>query len=129
METMTGFLLFAIYLAAGVAMLAAFTRGYMQITPYDEMKQIEEGQMAPAIALSGAVLGFTFPLLVASYTHTSFAGYLAWSGISCCTQLAVLWGMYRVLPRAIQSNNAAGATCYAAASIAIGLINAASFIP
>ena len=120
---------FLAYFGAGVVMLAAFTRAYMRVTPYDEVKEIEAGHMAPAIALAGAMLGFTFPLLLASYTHSSLVGYLGWSAISCCTQLAVFWAMHRLLPRVIEANNSAGATCYAAASIATGLINAASFIP
>ena len=40
-----------------------------------------------------------------------------------------LWVMHRLLPRVIEANNSAGAICYAAASVATGLINAASFIP
>lgn len=120
---------FAVYLAAGVATLAGFTWAYIRTTPYDEAKEITAGHLAPAIALAGAMLGFTFPLLVASYTHSTLVGYLAWSVISCATQLGVFWAMHRLLPRVIENNNSAGAICYAAASISIGLINAASFIP
>ena len=129
MDDISGILWFLIYLAAGIAMLVAFTWCYIRVTPYDEAAEIKAGHVAPAIALAGAMLGFTFPLLVASYTQSSPLGYLAWAGISCCTQLAVLWAMHRLLPRVIEANNSAGAICYAAASVATGLINAASFIP
>ena len=129
LQQLDGLWWFLVYFVVGVAMLAAFTRAYIWTTPYDEASEIAQGHLAPAIALAGAMLGFTFPLLVASYTHSDLVGYLAWSAISCCTQLAVFWVMHRLLPRVIEANNTAGATCYAAASIAIGLINAASFIP
>ena len=75
------------------------------------------------------MLGFTFPLLVASYIHSSTLAYVAWSVVACVVQLGVHWAMYRLLPRAIETGNAAGAMCYATASVCAGLINAASFIP
>lgn len=121
--------MFALYLGAGLAMLAVFTRLYLWITPYDEAAEIAEGKIAPAIALSGAMLGFTFPLLVASYTHAGFLDFVAWALIACVVQMIVFWCLYRLLPRVIETNNAAGALCFAAASICAGLINAASFIP
>lgn len=128
-ESLHGIFWFLLYLALSLALLAAFTRLYVNTTPYDEAADISAGKMAPAIALAGAMLGFTFPLLVASYTHASLTGFVGWSLISCIVQLLVSAAMHRMLPRAVETNNAAGATCYAAASICAGLMNAASFIP
>jgi len=124
-----GPILFCIYLASGLAMLTLFTGLYIWITPYDEKKEIGEGKMAPAIALAGAMLGFTFPLLIASYARSSFVDFLAWSVISCLVQLFVFWVLHTLLPRVIETNNVAGATCFAMASVCAGLINAASFLP
>jgi putative membrane protein len=129
MTTLTGFLQFVLYLSFGVALLSLFTRLYLIVTPYHEETEIAEGKMAPAIALCGAMLGFTFPLLVASYSHQDFIGFLLWSVIACIVQLAAFWVLYTLLPRYIEANNTAGASCFAAASICVGLINAASFIP
>ena len=128
-ESLHGIFWFLVYLALSLALLAAFTRLYVRTTPYDEAADISAGKLAPAIALAGAMLGFTFPLLVASYTHSSLIGFIGWSLISCLVQLMVSAAMHRMLPRAIETNNAAGATCYAAASVCAGLMNAASFIP
>jgi putative membrane protein len=121
--------LFAVYLVSGLAMLAVFTSLYIWITPYDEKKDISEGRMAPAIALAGAMLGFTFPLLIASYARSTFVDFLAWSVIACLVQLFVFWVLHALLPRVIETNNIAGATCFAAVSICAGLINAAAFLP
>lgn len=129
MKTLEGFALFAGYLALSLTMLAAFTWLYIRVTPYDDLTEIAAGKMAPAIALSGAMLGFTFPLLVASYLQTDIAGFVAWSLISCAVQLGVFWCLHRYLPPRIETNNTAGATCYAAAAVCAGLLNAASFIP
>ena len=129
LQDFNGLLLFGVYLSTGVAMLVAFTWLYLRITPYDEAAEISKGHMAPAIALAGAMLGFTFPLLAASYTHSNFIGFLAWGVLSCLVQLLAFWIMHGLLPRVIETNNVAGATCFAAASVCVGLLNAASFIP
>lgn len=124
-----GLIWFLIYLAFGLALLAAFTWAYIQVTPYDEAHDISEGKMAPAVALAGAMLGFTFPLLVASYTHSELKWFLVWALIACIVQLAVFGILHRLLPRVIATNNVAGATVFAVTSVCAGLINAASFIP
>jgi putative membrane protein len=129
MQDFSGLLLFALYFATSVAMLGAFTWLYLRVTPYDEMADISKGNLAPAIALAGAMLGFTFPLLVASYTHSNVVGFVAWAVLSCLVQLLAFWFLYWLLPRVIETNNAAGATCFAAVSVCVGLLNAASFIP
>jgi putative membrane protein len=127
-QDFSGLLLFALYFATSVAMLGVFTWLYLRVTPYDEATDISKGNLAPANALAGAMLGFTFPLLVASYTHSNFLGFLAWGVISCLVQLLAFWILYWLLPRVIETNNVAGATCFAASSVCVGLINAASFI-
>lgn len=124
-----GFMMFLLYIVLSLALLAAFTYAYIQVTPYDEAVDIFEGKLAPAIALAGAMLGFTFPLLVASYTHSEVLWFLGWALIACVVQLGVFAVLHRLLPRVIETNNVAGATVFAAASICAGLINAASFIP
>jgi putative membrane protein len=129
LQNFHGAAMFAAYFASGLVMLAIFTRFYLWITPYDEGKEIRNGRMAPAIALTGAMLGFTFPMVVASYAHARFDEFLAWGAVSCIVQLLVFGALHRLLPRMIETNNAAGATCFAAASICVGLINAASFVP
>ena len=120
---------FLVYFGFSLALLVAFTMLYVRVTPYDEARDISNGNLAPAVALAGAMLGFTFPLLMASYTHSDLRGFLAWSVISCLTQLGVFWVLYRVLPNVIEANNVAGASCFATASVCAGLMNAASFIP
>ena len=129
MSTMEGFIRFAEYLGLSLAMLATFTSLYIHVTPYDDLKEIAAGNLAPAIALSGAILGYTFPLVVASYLHASIPGFLFWGLMACLVQLAVFWAMYRFLPAIVATHNAAGAMCYATVSLCVGLINAASFIP
>ncbi len=124
-----GLKLFVLYLGLSLAMLGMFVRLYVWTTPYHEPTEIAKGKMAPAVALAGAMLGFTFPLLVASYTRSSALGFIAWGALACFVQLLLFRVMYWLMPRSIEANNVASATCFAAASICVGLMNAASFLP
>lgn len=124
-----GLKLFALYLGLSLVMLGIFVRLYIWTTPYHEPAEIAQGKLAHAIALSGAMLGFTFPLLVASYTRSGVLGFIAWGALACCVQLLLFRFLYWLMPSSIESNNTASATCYATASICVGLINAASFLP
>jgi putative membrane protein len=128
-SSLGGLFAFAGYLLVSLVMLAVFTRVYTAATPYDEAAEIRAGHMAPAIALSGAMLGYTMPLLVASYAQAGFVEFLAWGVIAGLVQLGVFWLLHRLLPTMIETNNAAGALCIATASVCAGLINAASFLP
>ena len=127
-SALSGIGLFLLYFVASLALLAIFTRLYVATTPFDEGQEIAQGHVAPAIALGGAMLGFTFPLLVASYAHSGIFDFLAWSLISGLVQLAAFQGLHRLMPRALETNNVAGAVCFASGSVCIGLINAASFL-
>ncbi len=121
--------LFFLYLGLSIVMLALFVRLYIWSTPYHEPTEIAKGKLAPAIALAGAMLGFTIPLLVASYTRSSVVGFLAWGALACFVQLILFQVMYWLMPKSIEANNVASATCYASASVCVGLMNAASFLP
>ncbi len=129
LASLQAFLLFLAYLTTSLLLLGLFTRLYLWMTPYDDLKDIHAGKVAPALALSGALLGFTFPLLMASYLQSNIWSFLVWAAIACGIQLGVFAAMYRYLPRVIEANNTAGAICYAIVSVCAGLINAASFIP
>jgi putative membrane protein len=124
-----GLLLFAANLLAGLTMLALFTRLYLWVTPYDEANEIKQGHVAPAIVLCGAMLGFTFPLLAASFAQSGILDFIAWGIIACVVQIVVFWALHWLLPRLIETNNPAGALCFASASICSGLLTAASLIP
>jgi len=124
-----GLKLFALYLGLSMLMLGIFVRLYIWMTPYHEPTEIAKGKLAPAIALAGAMLGMTFPLLIASYTRSSVVGFIAWGAMACFVQLLLFRVMYWLMPKSIEANNVASATCFASASVCVGLMNAASFLP
>lgn len=129
MTVFTSVWLFGIYFISGIGMLAAFTCLYTFVTPYDEKQQISEMKKAPAIALAGAMLGFTIPIATMSFHGARFMDYFIWSCVAGCVQLACFKVMYRLLPKQIEADNCAAAIFYAGAAICVGIINAFSLIP
>ena len=119
---------FLAYLGAAAVLLAAFVAIYLFVTPYDEIKLIRENNLAAAVSLSGAVLGFAMPIANVIAHSDTLLDLLVWSVIAGLVQLAA-WLVARValptLKEDIAANRVAPAVLVAALSLTIGLINAA----
>ena len=119
---------FLAYLGAAAVLLAAFVAIYLFVTPYDEIKLIRENNLAAAVSLSGAVLGFAMPIANVIAHSDTLLDLAVWGAIAGLVQLAA-WGVARVsLPRLkedIAANRIAPAIFAAALSLTVGLINAA----
>jgi putative membrane protein len=119
---------FLAYFAAAIVLLAAFVAIYLFITPYDEIRLIRNNNVAAAISLSGAVLGFAMPIANVIAHSDTLLDLLVWSVIAGLVQLAA-WLVARValptLKEDIAANRVAPAVLVAALSLTIGLINAA----
>lgn len=120
---------FLLYAGSGIALLALFTRLYKAWTPYDEFVQMRAGKKAPAFALGGAMLGFTFPIVSLSYNGVNWFDYMIWSVVAGIVQLVLFKILYWVIPMSIDEDNQAIGIFYAFAAICVGLINAFSLIP
>ncbi len=128
-QSIAGFPSFLLYFALALALLALFVAVYVRVTPYRELALIREGNMAAAISLSGAVLGFVLPLASAIAHSVSPLDMAAWGVIALVVQLIVYAVTSRLMPRfreAIEAGRAAPATLLAALSISAGILNAAS---
>lgn len=119
---------FLAYLCAALALLAVFVAIYAKVTPYDELRLIREGNVAAAVSLSGAVLGFAMPIANVIAHSDTLLDLLVWSIVAGLVQLAA-WGVARValshLKADIESGQLASAMFVAALSLTVGLINAA----
>lgn len=119
---------FLAYFAAAIVLLAAFVAVYVFITPYDEIRLIRNNNVAAAVSLSGAVLGFAMPIANVIAHSDTLLDLLVWSVIAGMVQLAA-WLVARValptLKEDIAANRIAPAILVAALSLTIGLINAA----
>lgn len=126
--SLQGFGSFAIYLAAAIAAEVVFVILYMAVTPHREVTLIKAGNAAAAVSLGGAVLGFTLPLASAIAHSVSLLDMAVWSAVALGVQLALFLlatVVLRALSRHIEDGNLAAGITLAAASITIGLLNAA----
>ena len=119
---------FLAYLGAAAVLLAAFVAIYLFVTPYDEIKLIRENNLAAAVSLSGAVLGFAMPIANVIAHSDTLLDLAVWGAIAGLVQLAA-WGVARValptLKEDIAANRVAPAVFVAALSLTVGLVNAA----
>lgn len=128
-ESMSGVIPFLAHFLSGAVLLAVFAAIYMFITPYNEIALIRAGKTAPAVAVAGALLGFTLPIYAAIAHSINLLDMLLWALVSGVLQILVFEGfrlMYRDLVRAIEDDRTGAAIFLSALSICTGLLNAAS---
>jgi len=120
---------FLLYFGVALGFEGVFIALYMAVTSHHETALIKQGNSAAAISLGGAVLGFTLPLASVITHSVSLLDMAVWSVVALLVQLAVYLlvnFLLREISRRIEEGNIAAATTLAAASLAIGIINAAS---
>ena len=120
---------FLLYFGVALGFEAVFVALYMAVTPHHEAALISRGNSAAAISLGGAVLGFTLPLASAITHSVSLLDMALWSAVALLVQLVVYLLvnlLLRGISHRIEEGNIAAATTLAVASLAIGIINAAS---
>jgi putative membrane protein len=116
------------FIAAGL-FTAAFKVIYQWVTPYNEGKLIREGNVAAALALGGALVGYVLPLASALSHTVSLIEFCAWAALAGVIQIAA-FTLIRVtvmkdLSARIERGELAAGVYLASISLAVGLINAA----
>ena len=114
---------FLTYFLAATGLLALFVLIYVRITPYNDFDLISHDNSAAAVALAGAVFGFTLPLVACIYYTQSLLEMVLWSAITCAIQL-VVFTMLRRQARRIEEGHVSSAIMVATFSIAAGLLSA-----
>jgi putative membrane protein len=128
-QSLAGLPAFVIYFGAGLALLAVFLAIYSAVTPYNEFVLIREGNLAAAISLAGATLGFVLPLASAIAHSVSVIDMALWGVVALVAQIVVYFLVARLVPRlaeAIAAGRVAAAAFLATLAIAVGLLNAAA---
>jgi len=128
-QSLAGLPAFLLYFGLGLALFVLFLAIYSAVTPYKEFKLIREGNLAAAISLAGATLGFVLPLASAIAHSVGIVDMIIWGLIALVTQLVVYFVVGRVVPHfaeAISAGKVAPATLLASVSVAVGLLNAAA---
>jgi putative membrane protein len=119
---------FLAYFAVAIALIAAFLLVYLNVTPYDEIALIRQGNTAAAISLSGALLGFAMPVANVIAHSDTLLDLTAWGAIAGVIQILAYLVARFALPRLsedIPAGKIAPATVLAALSLTVGLTNAA----
>lgn len=118
--------------AFGVAVLfaIAFKLVYQLVTPYDEKRLIREGNVAAAVALGGALVGYALPVASALTQAGSLPEFAAWAVLAGVIQILTFVIVRRLavsdVARRVESGEVAIGVYLAAISICVGLLNAAS---
>ena len=127
--TLEGLLPFLGYFGGGALIVVLFSLIYLKVTPYDEIKLVHEGKIAPAISFGGAVFGFICPLTAAISHSVNFLDMVIWALVALAVQILVFL-LFRLVFRSfvneIANNNIGSALFLAILSVAAGLVNAAS---
>lgn len=120
---------FFLYLAVSTVIFAAAIYLYTLVTPYDEFEQVRSGNVAVAVSLAGAMLGFSLPLANLIAHSSSIAQVLTWSVFTLGAQLLTYFFTDKLLLKKlrarIERGEVASGVFLAAISVTIGLINAA----
>jgi len=118
-----------IYFGIAIVATVVFVAIYVMITPHREFTLIREGNMAAAISLGGALIGYTIPLAKAVAQSEGISDMALWSGVALVAQV-VAYGITRLLVPALSTDvkegRPAAGIFIAAMSISIGLLNAAA---
>jgi len=116
------------FVAAGLFTLA-FKLLYQWATPYNERTLIREGNVAAALTLGGALIGYVLPLASALEHTVSLAEFAAWALLAGAIQIVAVTIIRRVVMRdfsaRIERGEMAAAIYMASISISIGVLNAA----
>ncbi len=127
-QSITGFPPFILTLATALILLLVFIFIYVQITPYNEIQLIRDGNSAAAVSLSGAILGFAIPLAQSAAQSGNLVDMLLWAGIAMVVQFLVYLAVRMIIPgivRDIPAGKVAQGLFLGALALATGLLNAA----
>ena len=128
-ESLAGLPAFISYFFLSLALLVVFLAVYLAVTPYRELTLIRQGNIAAAISLGGAVIGFVLPLARAVTQSVSMLDLVAWGGAALVVQVVVFLLVGVLLPRltaAVKDGQVAAAVLLASLAVAVGVLNAAS---
>ena len=120
---------FLSYFAVAVALIVVFLLVYVNVTPYDEIALIRQGNTAAAISLSGALFGFAMPVANVIAHSDTLADLAAWGAIAGTIQIVAYLVARFTLPHInedIPAGRTAPAIFLAVLSVVVGLFSAAS---
>lgn len=119
---------FLIYFGGGAALIASFILIYVNVTPHREFSLMRSGNVAAAIGMAGALLGFVVPLASVIAHSAHFADMIVWGVIALFVQLGGYFCSRLIFPglaHAIAKGQLSEAIFLASLSLSLGLLTAA----
>ena len=119
---------FLLYLASALVLMGAFLGLYTLILPMREWELIRQGNVAAALVVGASLIGFSLPLAEAIKRTNTLPQMIVWSAVALAVQLIgfVAVRLFRKdAAQAIERGDIAEAILLAAASLSLGLVNAA----
>ncbi|AEV65194.1 DUF350 domain-containing protein [Pseudomonas thivervalensis] len=123
---------FVMYILGAAVLFALFQFIYTRVTPHKEFELIRSGNVAAAIALGGAVIGFAIPASNVIAYSISMLDFVVWAVIAAVVQLLAFLVTSLVLKGAsarIKNGEIAAGIYIAAVAISVGMLNAACMTP
>jgi putative membrane protein len=119
---------YILHLLSGFLLLGVFFGIYTKITPFNELSLIREGNVAAALSLGGALIGFSLTLASSVLHSDTYLLFVVWAIGAMVVQAASYAAITRVLPQmnaGIADNNIAMGALMGSSSLTVGIINAA----
>ena len=123
---------FVSYILGAAVLFALFQFIYTRITPHKEFELIRSGNVAAAVALGGAIIGFAIPASNVIAHSISLLDFVVWAVIAALVQLLAFLVTSLVLKgtsERIKKGELAAGIYVAAVAISVGMLNAACMTP
>jgi putative membrane protein len=124
---------YLLYFGSTIAMLVIAGFVYVRFTPSDEIALIRSGNVAAAVALGGAMLGYACVVYSATAHGSTLLETALWSATSLAVQIIAIEVLRIVIlddwKAQIEKGDLAHGIALGAFSLAIGLINAGCLTP
>lgn len=120
---------FLAFFIVAVLLTIVFIGVYTSVTRHNEIALIKENSTAAAIAFSGSLIGFALPLASAMLSSATVLEMIVWGIVALLVQIAVYLLARLPMPgvsKRITENEIAAGIWLGAASLAGGILNAAS---
>ncbi len=118
---------YALHLLAAGLLLIVFFLVYSRATPFDEMTLIRQGNVAAALTLGGAMIGFSMTVASGLIHTDSLRSFVGWSAAAAAIQLltyVLVTHLLHMSKQQIETNNVAFGVLLASISIAVGAVSA-----
>lgn len=111
------------------ALLGIGVAAYFAITPFDERRLVQDGNVAAAVLMGGTVLALSIPLAATLASSASQVDILIWGLVALVIQLLTFFivsTFIRGLKAHIEGGNVAMAIAVVSIQLAVALLNAGS---